>query len=189
MTGCQSEPAPTGEALYADAEKTYFEYREFVNGVQSVIASGPWGLGQYGMQPSRCDDNTGYEFDLGRTLQIDVAQRQMHVDAVVKHLEDAGMSPSYGTLGSGGRKLIQFLVSDEGGFDKLLLTFDYDGRVVLSATTACRPGDAFALSDMIFGEEHTLTGYLPSDAEAPTDPLFFGITPGDPQFVRETPAP
>ncbi|MEV4668866.1 hypothetical protein [Microbacterium sp. LWO12-1.2] len=60
---------------------------------------------------------------------------------------------------------------------------------LVSAATTCRPGNAHELSDMLFGDEVFLGGYLPTDVESPTDPLFFGITPGDPQFVRETPAP
>jgi hypothetical protein len=45
------------------------------------------------------------------------------------------------------------------------------------------------LSELLFHGERLGAGYLPADVESPTDPLFFGITPGDPQFVRETPAP
>jgi hypothetical protein len=56
MTGCT--PAPTGDALYADAEQTYFSYREVVNELQLEYDDGPWevgSLGSYGMQPNQCE--------------------------------------------------------------------------------------------------------------------------------------
>lgn len=192
MTGCQSEPAPTGQALYADAEKKYFEYREFVNGVQSVLSTGPWEIGQlgeYGMQPDRCDNGRGYRFDLGRILRLDRADREKNADAIEQYLIDIGLSPHRRALGDGERSLTQIVIREEAGLELLLVEFGKTGAVSISATTMCRTGDAFELSDLTFGDVYFLDDYLPVDAEAPTDPLFFGITPGDPQFVRDTPAP
>lgn len=193
MTGCDtSEPTPTGDALYADAEQTYMEYREFVNGVQSVLSTDPWTIGQlgvYGMQPDGCDGGTGYRFDLNRRLEMDAADREANADTVERHLEQAGMSPSRRVLGEGDGSIIQVGVRDEGVFAQLLVEFRETGTVRISAETACRPGDALSLADMLFGDVFLSEGYLPTETESPTDPLFFGITPGDPQFVRETPAP
>lgn len=192
MTGCQSDPAPTGDALFKDAEQTYLQYRTFVNGVQSVLSTGPWTIGQlgeYGMQPSRCDDGAGYAFSLGRLLRLDVADREENADAIAQYLKDKGMSPARRTLGTPPDSLIQIAVHDEGGFELLLVEFGANGTAVVSATTSCRPGDALDLADMMFGDVHLGQGYLPVDVEAPTDPLFFGITPGEPRFLRETPAP
>lgn len=193
MTGCDSAaPAPTGDALYADAKRTYMDYREFVNGVQSVLSTGPWEIGQlgvYGMQPDQCGNGAGYRFDLNRSLNLDPSTRESNADAVEDHLKDAGLSPSRRVLGVGDESLIQVAVRDQGGFSQLLIEFDGQGRVRVAADTSCRPGDAHELSDMLFGDEVFLGDYLPTDIESPTDPLFFGITPGDPQFVRETPAP
>lgn len=193
MTGCDtSTPAPTGDALYADAERTYFEYREVVNGVQSVLSTGPWvvgQLGEYGMQPQRCEGDAGYQFSLGRLLRLEAADRERHADAIEEYLTDIGMSPERRALGSGDRVLIQIEARDEKGLEQLLVEFDPNGTAVVSATTACRPGDARELGDLLFGDTYLGEGYLPIDVEAPTDPLFFGITPGEPQFVRETPNP
>jgi hypothetical protein len=193
MTGCDTaDPVPTGEALYADAEQTYMDYREFVNGVQSVLSTGPWIVGQigdYGMQPDSCDDGNGYQFNMGRRLAMDLADREQNADAVEQYLTDAGLSPSRRTLGEGKDSLVQIAVADERGFELLLVEFRKNGNAQISAATTCRPGDAHDLSDMLFGEEVFLGGYLPSDFESPTDPLFFGITPGDPKFATETPAP
>jgi hypothetical protein len=193
MTGCDTaEPVPTGEALYADAEQTYMDYREFVNGVQSVLSTGPWIVGQigdYGMQPDNCDDGNGYQFHLGRRLTMDLADREQNADAVEQYLTDAGLSPSRRTLGEGKEALVQIAVADERGFELLLVEFRKNGNAQISAATTCRPGNAHDLSDMLFGDEVFLGGYLPSDFESPTDPLFFGITPGDPTFATETPAP
>lgn len=192
VTGCAADAPPTGEALYADAEETYFDYRDLTNGVQSVLSTGPWIVGQigeYGMQPGRCDNDTGYQFSLGRLLRLDIADRELNADAIEKHLRDLGMSPGRRTLGEGERSLIQIEASGELGLEQLLVEFGSNGTAVVSATTACRPGDAYELSDMMFGSVNFLGDYLPTDVEAPTDPLFFGITPGDPQFARDTPAP
>jgi hypothetical protein len=193
VTGCAVDaPPPTGEALYADAEETYFEYRELTNGVQSVLSTGPWIVGQigeYGMQPRRCDNGGGYQFSLGRLLRLDISDREANADAIEQHLRDLGMTPGRRTLGDGERSLIQIEARGELGLEQLLVEFGANGTAVVSATTACRPGDSYELSALLFGGMYLSEGYLPTDVEAPTDPLFFGITPGDPQFVRETPSP
>ncbi|MFK0403159.1 hypothetical protein ACIQTT_12565 [Microbacterium sp. NPDC090225] len=196
MTSCQSsEPAPTGDDLFTDAEKTYLEYRTLVNGVQSVLSSGPWivgQLGEYGMQPSHCDNDTGYQFSLGRLLRLDVADRNSNADAIEQHLLDIGMTPGRRTLGEGAKSLIQIEARDEQGLEQLLIEFGSNGTAVVSATTTCRPGDAGELGDLLFGDIYFLGDYLPADTESPTDPLFFGITPGDPQFTQKpspTPTP
>lgn len=193
MTGCDAaDPVPTGEALFSDAEQTYMEYREFVHGVQSVLSTGPWIVGQvgeYGMQPNQCDNGQGYQYSLGRILRLDVADREQNADAIEEYLIDAGMTPSRRTLGEAPDSLVQIAVADEEGFEQLLVEFGKNGTAVVSATTACRPGNAHDLGDMLFSDVRLGEGYLPTDVESPTDPLFFGITPGDPQFVRETPAP
>ena len=196
LTSCTSPtPAPAGDDLVADAERTYIEYRTLVNGVQSVLSSGPWTVGQlgeYGMQPSRCDNGTGYQFSLGRLLRLDVADRDSNADAIEQHLLDIGMTPGRRTLGEGAKSLIQIEARDQQGLEQLLIEFGSNGTAVVSATTTCRPGDAGELGDLLFGDENLGQGYLPIDTESPTDPLFFGITPSDPQFVREpspTPTP
>ncbi|MFK3835144.1 hypothetical protein [Microbacterium sp. NPDC087868] len=196
LTSCTSPAlAPAGDDLIADAEKTYIEYRTLVNGVQSVLSSGPWivgQLGKYGMQPSRCDNDTGYQFSLGRLLRLDVADRDSNADAIEQHLLDIGMTPGRRTLGDGAKSLIQIEARDQQGLEQLLIEFGSNGTAVVSATTTCRPGDAYELSNLLFGGVYLSEGYLPIDTESPTDPLFFGITPGDPQFARKpspTPTP
>lgn len=196
MTGCATTPhtpAPTGDALVASAEENYLRYRGFVNDLQSTLSTGPWEIGQigsYGMQPGSCASDTGYEFTLRRTLLADPADTATNADTVTAFLRDAGMSPKSRTLGEENDpgKLVQVGVRDEGDFSQLLIQFYGDGRIRVSATTVCWPGDAKELREAIFGDVYLTEGYLPTDVEAPTDPLFFGITPGDPQFVRESPA-
>lgn len=192
MTGCQTDPAPTGEALLQDAEQTYMEYRTFVNGVQSVLSTDPWTIGQlgeYGMQPNSCGNGAGYAFSLGRSLHLDVADREKNADTVAQYLKDKGLSPVRRTLGTPPDSLIQVALHDQAGLAQLLIEFGRNGTTVVSATTTCRPGNALDLADMMFGDVYLGQGYLPVDVEAPTDPLFFGITPGEPKFVRQTPAP
>lgn len=193
MTGCDtSDAAPTGDALYADAEQTYLHYREFLGGLQSTLSAGPWEGGQiggYGMQPARCDGGAGYQFELMRSLRQEGTDPADSADVVEQYLRDADMTPARRTLGDSSKALIQVAVRDQGGFEQILVQFGRGGTVRLSATTACRPGDAQALSDMLFGDVLLLGDYLPWVSESPTDPLFFGITPGDPQFPGGTPSP
>ena len=192
MTGCT--PAPTGDALYADAEQTYFSYREVVNELQLEYHDGPWEVGQigsYGMQPNQCDGNEGYNFTLGRHVWLDGSKREEYADIAERFLKGKGLSPVRQVIGADDNEgqLLQVIVRSQSDYELLMVQFRKNGNVSIDIETACRPGDAFALSDMLFGDVNFLGGYLPSDVEAPTDPLFFGITPGDPQFVREDPTP
>lgn len=194
MTGCGTEPTPTGDELYADAKSVYIEYREFVNELQKELHDGPWQivqLGSYGMQPSRCDGEDGYSFRLHRYVQLDGTQREDYADTTEKFLKDNGLSPARGVIGADDQEgqVIQVVVREESGFSMLLVEFLKNGSIGITAETTCHAGDARELSKMLFGGMYLSEGYLPTDVEAPTDPLFFGITPGDPQFVRETPAP
>lgn len=194
LTGCGAVPVPTGDQLYAEAKTTYFDYREGVSELQLALHDGPWEIGQvgsYGMQPLECDNGDGYYFSLHRNVRLDGSQREDYADTAERFLKEQGFSPTRGTLGADDHEgqLIQVAVRDEGEFALLLVEFRKNGNIGISADTPCRPGDSSELSDMLFGDINFLGDYLPTDVEAPTDPLFFGITPGDPQFVRETPAP
>ncbi|PQZ54779.1 hypothetical protein CQ040_14410 [Microbacterium sp. MYb54] len=195
MTGCTvSGPAPQGQALFNEAEENYLRYRGFVNELQTTLADEDWKIGQlgvYGMQPVECDGDDQYRFDLNRSIELDGAQREAYADSVEEFLTDNDMTPQRRVLGEDGQEgqLIQLTVRDEGDFSLLLVEIRQDGRVRIAAETACWPGDRDELSELLFHGERLGEGYLPTDVESPTDPLFFGITPGDPQFVRDTPAP
>ncbi|MFJ2368740.1 hypothetical protein [Microbacterium sp. NPDC087665] len=192
MTGCT--PAPTGDELYADAEQTYLSYRELANELQLEYHDGPWevgSLGSYGMQPRQCDNDKGYYFTLNRNVWLDGSKREEYADIAERFLKAQGLSPARQVFGADDNdgQILQVIVRDEGDYELLMVEFRKNGNVGISVDTACRPGDAFELSDMLFGGVYLSEGYLPTDVEAPTDPLFFGITPGDPQFVREDPTP
>lgn len=196
MTSCQSsDPGATGDALYAEAEQTYCDYRGLVNELKLALHDGPWEIGQlgsYGMQPLRCDNGNGYYFSMHRNVVLDGDKRQDYADLAEQLLAKKGFSPARGTLGADDHdgQLIQVVVRDERDFALLLVEFRKNGNIGISADTRCRPGDSFELGDMLFGDENLGQGYLPIDTESPTDPRFFGITPGDPQFVRQpSPAP
>lgn len=195
MTGCTvSEPAPSGSSLFDEAEANYLRYRGFVNELQSTLSTEDWEIGQlgvYGMQPVECDGAGQYRFDLNRSIALDGAQREAYADTVEGFLSDNDMSPRRSVLGDDDQEgqLIQVTVRDEGDFSLLLVEIRQDGRVRIAAETTCWPGDRDELSTLLFHGERLGAGYLPTDVESPADPLFFGITPGEPQFVRETSAP
>lgn len=193
LTGCTpSEPAPTGDALYAEAEAHYLSYREFVNGLQSEYSTGPWKIGQlgsYGMQPLACDGERGYQYHLHRSLRLDPAGRDSYADTAMEYLTAQGMSPGRGLIGADDHEgqVLQVIVRDEGDFSVLLIEFLKNGNIGITVDTTCWPGDRDELRNLLFGGFSLSDGYLPMDFEAPTDPLFFGVTEGDPQFLDPTP--
>lgn len=191
LTGCGGGQMaePTGDELYAQAEALYFDYRETTNGVQAQIDEGPWTVGGggagYGMQPSGAGCGDGWKFDLSRATTIDTGDMDAARQAVADHLTDAGFEVEGMDLGTGEVTSSDVIVREQGVFSLLTVTFVSNGNVLVTATTTCNAGDPSELSDMLFGGVRLADGYLPTE-EAPSDPLFFGITPGDPQFVTST---
>lgn len=184
MTGCT--PAPSGRALFDEAEKNYFAYRSLVNELQSTLSTGNWAIGQvgvYGTQPVECSRDQ-YRFDLNRSIMLDGSEREAYADRVEAFFVDREMAPMRGVLGSDDQEgqLIRVTVRDKGDFSLLLVEIRKDGRVRFAAETTCWPGDRDELSEMLFHDERLSDGYLPTGVESPADPLFFGIKPGDPQF-------
>lgn len=187
LTGCGGGPVaePTDEELYDRAEEVYFEYREIVNGVLATIHDGPWevsGSSAYGMVPSSAGCGDGWNFSLTRTTTIDPVEQDRIRQDVADHLTDAGYEVEGMDLGSGEVTSSDVIVREQGIFSLLTVTFVNNGNVVVLADTACQPGDDIELGDMLFGDARLAQGYLPRQ-ESPSDPLFFGITPGDPQFL------
>ncbi|GAB2698075.1 hypothetical protein GCM10027071_09690 [Microbacterium marinum] len=189
LTGCGGEPdmEPTAD-VRERAEAVYFDYREQTNLVLAIIDEGPWVVGgsaEYGMVPSSsgCDD--GWKFDLTRSTTIDPASVDGLREKVAAHLDDAGFTVEGMELGAEGEGSGDVIVRQQGVFSLLVVTFVDNGNVLVKATTACQHGDARELGKALFGDARLAEGYLPSE-ESPSDPLFFGIAPGDPQFA---PAP
>lgn len=193
LTGCVNGGdgmTPTGDELVAQAKQHYLDYRSITNDVQALIYDGPWEaeIGSFGMQPSAagCGDN-GYKFDLTRTTQVDPDAQGALRDEVRRHLTDAGFEVEDQDLGSGDAQSSDVIVREQGDFSQLMVTFIANGSVLVTATTKCWPGDRAELSKLIFGGVTLSEGYLPRE-ESPSDPLFFGVTPGEPAF-GPTPSP
>lgn len=195
LTGCVNGGegmTPTGDELVAQAKQHYLDYRSITNDVQALIHDGPWEaeVGSYGMQPSAagCDDDT-YKFDLTRTTQVDPDEQNALRDEVRDYLVDAGFEVEGQELGSGESQSSDVIVRRQGDFSLLMVTFIANGSVLVTATTKCWPGERNELSKLIFGGVTLSEGYLPRE-ESPRDPLFFGVTPGEPAFgPTPTPAP
>lgn len=194
LTGCAKEgdgmAIPTGEELVAQAEQHYRDYRSVTNEVQARIFDGPWQVetASFGMQPSAagCSDES-YKFDLARTTRVDPEAHDAAREDVATYLADAGYDVESKDLGSGEAKSTDVIVREQGDFSLLMVTFIANGNVLVTATTKCWPGDRHELSDLMFGGVTLSEGYLPRE-ESPSDPLFFGVTPGEPAF-GPTPAP
>lgn len=188
VTGCmtgEQMTTPTGDELFAQAREHYYSYRTVTNAVQALIHGGPWGsdIGSYGMQPTgaTCDDDS-YGFDLLRDTQIDPTTLPEVTDRVTKYLTSQGYTVTGWDLGSGVYATHDLHVRDQGDFDLLMITFFTNGGVIVAAETKCWPGDPLELDELMFGDVYLSDGYLPRE-ESPSDPLFFGVTPGDPQFL------
>ncbi|PPG02753.1 hypothetical protein C5E06_09890 [Pseudoclavibacter sp. RFBI5] len=68
-----------------------------------------------------------------------------------------------------------------------MVTFIANVSVLVTADTKCWARDRSALSKDMFGGVTLANGYFPRE-EAPSDPLFFGVTPGEPAYLG-TPKP
>jgi hypothetical protein len=185
LAGCGgADMTETEEQVYDRAEAVYMEYRTATNGVLSLIDAGPWSVGDggYGMSPSDsgCDD--GWHFDLTRSTTVDPAEQPRMREAVADHLAAKGYTVEGMDLSSASVASGDVVVRKQGVYSLLTVTFVDNGNVLVQATTACQPGDWLMLREQIYGEGILGFGYLPQQ-EAPSDPLFFGITPGDPQFL------
>ncbi|WP_022889410.1 hypothetical protein [Agromyces italicus] len=185
---------PTGNELVAQAKQHYFDYRAVTNDIQALIDEGPWDaeIGTFGMQPSGagCPDGS-YNFSLTRSTHVDPAEHDELADAVRTYLEDAGYEFEDKEFGSSESGSSDVIVRKQGDFSLLMVTFIHNGNVLVSADTKCWPGERAELSRAIFGGVTLAEGYLPHE-EAPSDPLFFGVTPGQPGFgptPTPTPAP
>ncbi|MFK3676815.1 hypothetical protein ACI2IP_03755 [Microbacterium sp. NPDC090218] len=194
LTGCTNEgdgmATPTGDDLVAQAKEHYLDYRGVTNDVQALIFDGPWEApgGSFGMEPSGAGCPEGsYKFSLARSTEVDPGEHAERSSAVQKYLTDAGYELDGMDLGSGEVKSTDVIVREQGDFSLLTVTFITNGSVLVTATTKCWPGDRIELSGLIFGGANLSEGYLPRE-ESPSDPLFFGVTPGEPAF-GPTPSP
>jgi len=191
LTGCSNEgdsmATPTGDELVAQARQHYLDYREVTNNVQALIFDGPWqtDVASFGMQPvgAGCSDDT-YRFDLTRTTQLEPEQQPGASEKVLAYLTEAGYTVEGQELGSGDSKSLDLIVRKQGDFSSLMVTFIGNGSVLVTAATKCWPGDQADLSGLIFGGVTLSEGYLPRE-ESPSDPLFFGVTPGEPAFSTD----
>jgi hypothetical protein len=194
LTGCANDgdgrAVPAGDELLAEATQHYRDYRGVTNDVQALIFDGPWpvDVAGFGMQPSGagCPDGS-YKFVLVRSTEVDAAQHPALSASVREYLVDAGYDVEGQELGSGRSKSVDVIVRKQGDFSALMVTFIANGSVLVTATTRCWPGDRHELRDLLFGGVTLSEGYLPRE-ESPNDPLFFGVTPGEPAF-GPTPTP
>lgn len=181
----------TDEQLYERAESLYMEYRGQTNEVLALIDEGAWAVsdGGYGMSPSGAGCGDGWKFDFTRSTTVDPAAQPRMRQAVAEHLTAEGYELAGMELGSDSVASSDVIVREQGVYSLLTVTFVSNGNVVVQATTPCQRGDKQVLREQIFGEEMLEFGYLPLE-ESPSDPLFFGITPGEPRFLPSpTPTP
>ncbi|MFE6735883.1 hypothetical protein [Microbacterium sp. NPDC057650] len=190
LAGCAPKeehvPTPTGDALYSQAEQHYRDYRQVTNGIQKQIYDGPWevGDGGYGMVPEDGGCEAGsYAFELSRATDIAPDDIPAMRDKLRTYLTEQGYDIGEWGLGSGESESLDLIIEKQGDFSDLRIISHASGAVRVRATSACWPGNIDDLDARLFGDVYLSDGYLP-DEESPSDPLFWGITPGDPQFLE-----
>lgn len=185
LAGCGGTvEQPTMEEQFAQAERLYYAYRETTNGVLAAIDEGAWKVNGYGMTPSGAGCGDGWKYELSRSTKVDPADAPARRTAAVDYLVGEGFEVEGMDLGDDELGSRDVIVREQGVYSLLTVTFATGGNVLVVATTPCNPGDPHALADRIVGDVRPGQGYFPK-RESPSDPLFFGITPGDPQFTDE----
>ncbi|MCH1883387.1 hypothetical protein [Agrococcus sp. ARC_14] len=158
ITGCGAIAAPIGDALYRDGEQRYVSSATTMHSVIMAIHEGDWIVdqGSYGASPIPCRIDgalSGYAFSWARVLEPEVLDVEGAVAAATAAFEDAGMTAQTATYGEGDRQEVN-VIGEGGDVGRGVVTIRPAGHSIrASAATACFPGDASALSDMVFGGE------------------------------------
>ncbi|MGO2049194.1 MAG: hypothetical protein ACTH2E_01870 [Microbacterium sp.] len=153
MTGCST--APTDDALYLDGEDRYVAYSSSMHEVIMAIDESEWFVAgaTFGASPIPCrigGEISGYQFSWTRTLEPEVLDTDRVVAAATAAFEEVGMDAQTATYGEGERQEIN-VIGTGGDVGRGVVTMRADRNTIrVSATTACTPGDAGALSDMVF---------------------------------------
>ncbi|WP_292775521.1 hypothetical protein [Microbacterium sp. UBA6741] len=198
MTSCGTTSAPEGDALYRDGEKNYVAYSTVMHSVIMAIHEGDWAVdqGSFGASPIPCridGDVSGYTFSWARVLE---PAEEIDVEAVVAAataaFEDAGVEASTTRFGEGDRQEVN-IVGTGGDVGRGVVTIR-PGRNQISATAmpGCIPGDAAALSDMVFGGELAYDGAslrFPAFEGPNWQPRFYFPEEGSPVYYNEDGSP
>lgn len=156
MTSCGSATAPTGDTLFRDGEDRYLAYASVMHSVIMAIEETEWGVdqGSFGASPIPCRIDgklSGYAFSWARTLERDDLDPDRVVAAATSAFEEAGMDAETSTFGEGDRQEIN-VIGTGGDVGRGVVTVrPARNSIRVSATPGCFPGDAAALSDMVFG--------------------------------------
>jgi hypothetical protein len=138
---------------YADAREFNLEFKESVAEVQSRITDDPWRVDAYGHVALEC--GTGYGFEMWRLSPLDW-RAGVDGETAARRLGDwlweQGWSVKLHTYGEGIDNVIISARNDEKYVADLYVSFLVGGAhdsVTLKATSTCRPGDPYALMDIL----------------------------------------
>lgn len=198
MTSCGSAAVPTDDALYRDGEKHYVAYATAMHTVLMAIHDGEWIVdqGSFGASPIPCRIDgqlSGYTFSWSRLWeQQDEIDVDAVVDAAIAGFDKVGISAEKSTLGEGERQEIN-VIGTGGDIGRGVVTVWPERNTVwVSATPGCFPGDAGALSDMVFGGELAYEGAslrFPAFEGPDWQPRFYFPEEGSPVYYNEDGTP
>lgn len=152
-TACTA-PAPTGDELYSSAEARYRPFASSMHSVLMAVHEDEWAVGQkaHGAAPISCDDGRGYRFAVIRsatTPELDADETAARAVDAMQHL---GISAESGGHGSGAAAE-RVIVGSGEAIERMVVTIRPEhGDIRVTAQTGCEPGEAWELSDLIFGD-------------------------------------
>lgn len=149
--------APTGDALYRDGEERYTAYATVMHSVIMAVSAEEWAVdqGSWGASPIPCEaegQSEGYAFSWARVLEQDEIDVDQIVAAATAAFEAANMTVDTATYGDGERQEINVIATGGDVVRGVVSIRPSSGRIRATAEPGCFPGDAAALSDMVFGD-------------------------------------
>lgn len=192
MTSCGSTAAPTGDALYRDGEQRYIAYATTMHSVIMAIDETEWSVdqGSFGASPIPCridGELTGYAFSWARMLELGDREVGDIVAAATAAFEKAGMEAETATYGEDDSQEIN-VIGTGGDVGRGVVTIrPAQNHIRVSTTPGCFPGDAAALSDMVFGGTvyKGASQRFPAFEGADWQPRFYFPEEGSPVYFDE----
>lgn len=196
LTSCAVATRPTGDALYRDGEARYVAYASTMHSVIMTIDDTEWVVdqGSFGASPIPCridGQPSGYAFSWARMLELDALDVDAVVAAATSAFEHAGMDAQTATYGEGDRQEIN-VIGTGGDVGRGVVTVRPARKSIrVSATPGCFPGDAAALSDMVFGGlvYNGASTRLPAFEGPDWQPRFYFPEDGSPVYFDEDGTP
>lgn len=153
-TGCGSNAAPGGDALYAAGAERYDEFAGGLHSVLMAVHADTWSVRErdYGAAPTTCSGGEGYFFHAIREATPPNADADQLQSRAIQALEALDLDVTTQVFGAGDAEQ-RSVVATGGVFDRLTITIHpANGAVLVTASSACADGSAAELGDLVFAQ-------------------------------------